>query len=195
MADKPKKPIEADDDGPVDEGTVELVSYLDGELDRDRADEIEAKIGRDRKLRREAEELKRTWDLLDFLPRPEPSAEFANNTVSQVLPVPSARSSQSAPVLPSRSGSGPIAPAALAPPPVRKVNPLVLIAVIVACAVIGWLLQPVFMPRTDKAGDAILVNDIRILENLKLYRNFEDMAFLQSLDHPDLFGDDPFARE
>src|SRR5205814_10335158 len=43
--------------------------------------------------RAEAEALRRTWALLDFLPRPEPSTDFTTRTLSRVgvvRPVPSA---------------------------------------------------------------------------------------------------------
>ncbi len=49
---------------------ADLVAYLDGELGGEAARSLEAKITLDPAARSEAETLKRTWDLLDYLPRP-----------------------------------------------------------------------------------------------------------------------------
>src|SRR3954451_13737717 len=50
---------------------ADLVAYLDGELTGEAARALEAKITLDPQARAEAETLKRTWELLDFLPKPE----------------------------------------------------------------------------------------------------------------------------
>src|SRR5262245_34238250 len=67
-----------------DEDRANLVAYLDGELEGDAAQAIEARLGADPALRAEAEALKRTWDLLDYLPRPEPSPSFTHRTLSRL---------------------------------------------------------------------------------------------------------------
>src|SRR4051794_1130478 len=66
---------------------ADLVAYLDGELTGEAARAVEARISLDPRVRAEAETLKRTWDLLDFLPRPEPSPSFTQRTLSKVAPV------------------------------------------------------------------------------------------------------------
>jgi hypothetical protein len=66
---------------------ADLVAYLDGELKGDAAERLEARISRDAAVRAEADSLKKAWDLLDFLPRPEPSANFTNRTLSRLGPV------------------------------------------------------------------------------------------------------------
>src|SRR5262245_2450641 len=65
----------------------DLVAYLDGEVDElgeDRARAIETRINLDPTVRAEAETLKRTWDLLDYLPRPEASANFTGRTLDRL---------------------------------------------------------------------------------------------------------------
>src|SRR4051812_1944661 len=62
----------------------ELVAYLDGELDEEQAHSVEARISMDPTLRAEAETLKRAWDMLDYLPRPEPSPSFTNRTLDRI---------------------------------------------------------------------------------------------------------------
>jgi hypothetical protein len=65
----------------------ELVAFLDGELTGDEARAIERKISLDPTARAEADTLRRTWDLLDFLPRPEPSASFTEKTLTRLSAV------------------------------------------------------------------------------------------------------------
>src|SRR5438067_1775167 len=77
-----------DDENAADPVTEEIVAYLDGELDAKAAEGLAAKIRTDPKLRTEADALQRTWDILDILPRPEPSATFATRTLSQAIPLP-----------------------------------------------------------------------------------------------------------
>ncbi len=67
-----------------DRDRADLIAYLDGELDERRSRELEARLGRDPKARAEAEALRRTWALLDYLPRPEPSEQFTHRTLSRL---------------------------------------------------------------------------------------------------------------
>src|SRR5436853_6987091 len=67
-----------------EEDRADLVAYLDGELDEASALQLEAKLNTDVQMRTEADALKRTWELLDYLPRPEPSPSFTNRTLDRV---------------------------------------------------------------------------------------------------------------
>src|SRR5438477_6089534 len=69
-----------------DKDRADLVAYLDGDpsLDRETARKIETRISLDPILRAEADTLKRTWDLLDYLPRSEPSPNFTHRTLDKV---------------------------------------------------------------------------------------------------------------
>src|SRR5262249_33992355 len=62
----------------------ELIAYLDGELDAKTAQAVETKINLDPRTRLELETLRRTWAMLDFLPRPEPSPAFTSTTFQRV---------------------------------------------------------------------------------------------------------------
>src|SRR4051812_19964027 len=70
-----------------DDDRAELVAYLDGEVTGQAARAIEAKLSLDPRWRAEAESLKRTWDLLDFLPKPETKADFTERTMSKLAPI------------------------------------------------------------------------------------------------------------
>jgi hypothetical protein len=69
---------------PKDENWADLVAYLDGELDPRAARQVEAQLSRDPAARAEAESLRKTWEMLEYLPRPEPTATFASRTMERV---------------------------------------------------------------------------------------------------------------
>src|SRR5689334_13497098 len=63
---------------------ADLVAYLDGELPRPARHALEAKLSLDPRARAEADALRRTWELLDYLPRPQPSSGFTNRTLERI---------------------------------------------------------------------------------------------------------------
>src|SRR6266478_3017241 len=67
-----------------DEERAELVFYLDGELPKPAVRALEAKLTTDPRMRSELETLRMTWQLLDHLPKPEPSPDFASRTLDRV---------------------------------------------------------------------------------------------------------------
>src|SRR5437870_7341936 len=88
-----------------DERQAELVAFLDGELDEDAARDFERRIGQDPELRAQADALKKTWELLDFLPQPEPSPTFTTRTLDKVAvlrpaPIAAGPSQKTGPTLP-----------------------------------------------------------------------------------------------
>lgn len=62
-----------------------LVAYLDGELNEAESRGIATKLTQSATARREVEILERTWELLDYLPRPQASELLTARTMSQVL--------------------------------------------------------------------------------------------------------------
>src|SRR5689334_5237929 len=73
---------------PLDDGDRDtLVSYLDGELEPGSARDVEARLAQDPAIRAEADALRRAWDLLDYLPRPEPSPDFTQRTLASLAAV------------------------------------------------------------------------------------------------------------
>ena len=67
-----------------EEEMADLVAYLDGEADPETERAVEAKLSLDPATRAEAELLRRTYDLLEYLPRPEPSPDFTHKTVERI---------------------------------------------------------------------------------------------------------------
>src|SRR5262249_19607809 len=105
----------------------ELTAYLDGELDDAAAAAVEQRLRDDPDLRREVETLKRTWELLDFLPQPEPSTDFAARTLSMAVPVPAA-------AVPATTTAAP-----LVAPIEPKRNPWLLRGALAAAAVAAFI--------------------------------------------------------
>src|SRR4051794_27237449 len=69
----------------TDEERANLVAFLDGELDPAASAVIEAKLALNPLARAEADELRRTWSLLDYLPRPQTSPEFTHQTLERLM--------------------------------------------------------------------------------------------------------------
>jgi len=153
-----------------DEERDELVAFLDGELTEADAHKVEAKLNVDPSARAEADALRRTWDLLDFLPRPEPSPNFTHRTLERVGPV---RKTQPVPRRPHLR----VAVAGLA-----------WAASLVVAVAGGYTGTSLFLNRGATERD--LVRDLRVIENKRLYELGEDMDFLRDLDQPDVFGDE-----
>jgi anti-sigma factor RsiW len=148
---------------------ADLVAWLDGELSEEAARALEAKLSLNPAARAEADALRKTWELLDYLPRPEPSPSFTNRTLSRLAPAGPRRTAWQRwrrPVL----GAGWAAALALA-------------------AVAGYAGYNRLVPPREP-GERELVRDLRIIENKRYYDLVEDIDFLRGLDQPDLFGDD-----
>jgi anti-sigma factor RsiW len=63
---------------------VNLVAYLDGELTDGEAQVIATKLTKSPTARREVEALERTWEMLDYLPRPKASEDLTARTMTQI---------------------------------------------------------------------------------------------------------------
>lgn len=59
-----------------------LVAYLDGELNDAEARAVATKLTQSVSARREVEALERTWELLEFLPRPQATDQLVTRTLS-----------------------------------------------------------------------------------------------------------------
>ena len=166
MADQPH----VDDDDDQDE----LVAYLDGELDEQAARAVEAKLNVDATAREEADTLRRTWELLDYLPRAEPSPNFTHRTMERLEPV--------------------VRTTMIRVRPWKRWRPLALgmgwAAAVLLAGAGGFYGMTVYQARSHRHQEQELVRDLRIIENKRLYEHVDDIEFLRELDHPDLFGDE-----
>jgi anti-sigma factor RsiW len=149
-----------------DDDRADLSAYLDGELEGKAAREMAARISLDPQVRAEAAALKQTWELLDYLPRPEPSPTFTHRTVERLSA--------------SRPTTGP-----------RRTWPLLFglgwaAAVLLAAA--GGFAGVALYPK-DRTEEH-LARDLRVIENRRLYEPIEDIDYLWELSNAELFGEE-----
>ncbi len=176
-----------------DDPNDDLVAYLDGELDGADARSMESKLAFDPKARAEADAFKKTYDLLDYLPKPEPSATFATRTLTQIYPVATDESSTTKPPAPSSAGI-PVTPSQSVPLPGKPQR--------TAWTIVGWCLATLLVMVLGYLGHLLArphlearsatkqtSEQVRLLERLPMYLGVDDIVFLKSLDDPDLFGD------
>jgi anti-sigma factor RsiW len=63
---------------------ADLVAYLDGELGEAESRAIATKLAHSATARREVESLEKTWELLEYLPRPKAREDFTARTLTEV---------------------------------------------------------------------------------------------------------------
>jgi anti-sigma factor RsiW len=159
-----------------DKDRADLVAYLDGELTGEAARAIERKLSLNPAARAEAESLKRTWDLLDYLPRPEPSPHFTQRTLSKLTPIRKGADKEEAERRDWKRiwfGVG-------------------WAAAVLVSVVLGYQVSKRVSPR--EPGEQELVRDLRLIENKRLYDLVDDLDFLRQLDQPELFGEESTGR-
>src|SRR5262249_58312763 len=131
---------------------------------------MQLRLQREPNVRAEAEALKRTWELLDYLPRSEPSPTFTHRTLQRV-------------------SATCVAPAPRTP--LRYWRSLALgmswAASVLVAGAVGYSAMTHWLPR--EPSDDEMARDLRLIENKRLYERVEDLDFLRQLDDPDLFGD------
>jgi anti-sigma factor RsiW len=163
--------VTVDEPTPISaEDRATLVAYLDGELDEDAVRQVEARINQEPAIRAEVETLKRTWDMLDYLPRAEPSANFTHRTLAEVTAQRTASTQSKRRWRRLVLGVGWAA--------------AVLLAIAAGFGAMNWL-------TPHDPTDEQLAHDLRVLENRKLYEQVDSIDFLHDLDQPELFGDEP----
>jgi anti-sigma factor RsiW len=163
---KPRKPNEQE--------VEELVAYLDGELTEAEAQQVEARLNVDPVARRETDALQKAWDMLDHLPRAEPSPEFTTRTVNSIeIQATTAR-------LKRRREFW------------ARWSPR-LVGLGWAAGILLFFLAGFFafrLLRSAEPADYDLARDLRLIENKRLYELVDSVDFLRTLDTPDLFGEE-----
>jgi hypothetical protein len=171
----------------------ELIAYLDGELPETEASAVEARLSLDAEVKKEAEALRKTWELLDYLPKPEPSPSFTNRTMERI----SAQATglvRKHPIIRRRS---------------RWTVGLGWAAAALIAAGAGFGITTVLTGHRTPLGEQAQKNkddpladmsapdiqrglalNLRILENQRLYENVDDIELLRALDNADLFGEE-----
>jgi hypothetical protein len=165
-----------------DEDRENLVAYLDGELDESAAAAVEARLSLDNSSRSEAELLKKTWDLLDYLPRPEPSPAFTHRTMERISALRTAPLTSRVHRLPTWAlGVGWVAALLL----------------VTAGGFAGGRFLPHPAPATPEGarieGEQEMIRDLRVIKNRRLYQHVDSIDFIKMLadpNDPDFFGEE-----
>jgi anti-sigma factor RsiW len=160
---------------------ADLIAYLDGEADPETKRTLEARLARDPQARAEAASLNKTWELLDYLPRPTPSATFTSRTMERLSGSLSLPAGTRQRLWPSWVPGAAWAAAVVA-------------ALLVGSGVGRWQ-SAAYDARTRATLEEEAARHLPAIENQGLYANVDDLAFLRALEHPDLFGDDDADSE
>lgn len=154
------------------EQRADLVAYLDGELDHEAAVAIERLLAASPEVRREAELLSRTFELLEELPHVATSKEFTARTLSAI------KVNRI-----EKSGSGAVR--LWSQPMRRAVVAAGSVCALVAAALVGYLSTNRWIPDRSEA----LIRDLPVIENVDKYAEVEDIAFLRALERSEMFND------
>lgn len=166
----------------------DLVAYLDGELDTEEASAVESRIARDAKARSKAEAFRKTYDLLDYLPKPEPSPTFATRTLTKLdTTAPRVDSNGSGRV----SGLSPTLSTASSEPQSSTGFLTFLLWAVAAlfAGTVGYFGHLLARPHLETKNDPPAMQQVRLLEYLPLFLGVDDLAYLKALDESELFSE------
>ena len=140
---------------------VELVAYLDGELDEASCERLEAQLLEDEALQKKLNELSKVWDMLDSLPNVPAAEDFTKSTMEMAV------------VSTKRQITG------------TSGKRLLSLRILLLCAAV---LLGFFASRwMQQDNDRVLVEDFEVIKNLDLYRVGGSVEFLEELDVQGLF--------
>lgn len=155
---------------PADDPDDDLIAYLDGELDDATTEQVESELAHDPAARTRADEYKKTFDLLDYLPTPEPSATFASRTLTRLQPA------VASPAAPRRWAVWQEAVA--------------WVAVAAVAAGLAFAGHGGWRQATEPKPADLPLSDLAVIENLPLYAGADDVEFVRGLWQADLFDTD-----
>lgn len=153
------------------EERVNLVAYLDDELNEAEKRAISTKLTQSLTARRELDALQKTWELLDYLPRPQASVDFTARTLVGVQE----HHEKGDKLVLAVSSS------------LRKVMAS---AILVAASALLFLLGHVLVAWVWPNPSARLARDLSIAERLDEYRDVQRFEFLDLLDKSPEFNSD-----
>ncbi|MBJ7303035.1 MAG: zf-HC2 domain-containing protein [Gemmataceae bacterium] len=145
-------------------------SYLDGELTEEEAREFEAKLASSPEERANFQAMKKTWEMLDYLPKPDVTMAFTAKTMEKMRAL-------SNPTIAIKEYS-------------YGDRRLLVAAVLLILFVGGFGIGSYSLRKTVSIEEEIIRN-FGLYENKKIYEQIENIEFLKKLDAPDLFGQDP----
>ena len=148
-----------------------LVAYIDGELNEAESRAIATKLTQSPTARREVEILERTWELLEHLPRPAPSEDFTERTLTGIRKIDAEGGRFEEAFVGALRGLGRLA---------------VWLGVAALAFVGGYLLTA----RVWHDPTRRLTRDLSIAEHLDEYRDAGNLEFLKQLSSAPAFSGD-----
>ncbi|NBR05415.1 MAG: hypothetical protein EBT92_06555 [Planctomycetes bacterium] len=145
-------------------------SYLDGEMTEEEAREFEAKLASSPEERANFQAMKKTWAMLDYLPKPDVTVSFTEKTMERMKAL-------SSPTIAIKDYSA-------------VVRGMVFAAVLLILFAGGVRVGTLSFKETINV-DEELIKNLRLYEYKNIYEQIENIEFLKKLDAPDLFGQDP----
>jgi anti-sigma factor RsiW len=146
-----------------------LVAYLDGELSEVESRVIATKLSHSVTARRELESLEKTWELLEYLPRPSPPENFTERTLTAVQALDLAGGRWETALKRSVQGLGRVG--------------LWVVAWLLAFGLGAAVTRFAWPNPTDR-----LARNLSLAEHLDEYRDVTNHAFLQELADSPEFG-------
>jgi len=145
----------------------ELSAYLDGELDPETVRRVEERLARDTAYQAELQRLERAWGMLDRLPRATVDEAFTKSTIEMVA-VAAAEDAQN--VLAEQ-------------PRRRRRQQFWGAATLLLSMAVGFVIGT----RIWTDPNEPLLHDLKVVENLELYYQADDIEFLKLLEDEGLF--------
>ena len=148
-----------------------LVAYLDGELDSQQTVDVERRLADDPLLRRRLHELQKTWDVLDCLPQTNTADAFTKSTIELV----------------TREATREIRRTRR-----HRQTTWIRLGTFGLLGLVGTLIGFQTVRAYQTAPARQLARDLRVIENMELYRSLDSLEFLKQLEHAGLFvSEDP----
>lgn len=151
-----------------------LVAYLDGELDAQQTTDLERRLADDPSLRRRLHELQKTWDVLDCLPQTVTADAFTKSTIELV----------------AREATREIRRTRR-----HRQTMWARWASFVAVALVGSWTGFQTIRAYQTAPQRAFVRDLRVIENMELYRSIDSLDFLKQLEKAGLFVSEESGNE
>lgn len=144
-----------------DEQLEEMVAYLDGELSADESLRVEQRLAADEPYRQRLQRLQRAWNVLDELPLPTVDDRFSRTTMTMVV----------------QAAAADVEAKTVALPVVQRRRRWSTAMAAIAAAALGFLVLQLLLRNPNAA----LVADLPVIDNVDLYTQIGDFAFLERL--------------
>lgn len=141
-----------------------FVAYLDGELNEEKAQQIEKMLAQSEVARHEIEALAKTWELLDQLPKAEATEEFTQRTMATAT-----------------MSNGTSVPLTEHPAYLKAKQGAIWtgwVAGVAISTVVGFMLTATLIPNPMDE----LIEDLPVIENFDRYQEIGEIEFLERLN-------------